>query len=99
MAEETKKKRALPKGRHQSQIKRERQTLKRHARNVILESSLKTSIKKVKEAAQKKNKTLAQTLLIGATQALYKAASKGVIHSRNASRRVSRLASLVHSLS
>lgn len=98
MAEAPAAKKKLPKGRHQSQIKRERQSIKRHARNVTLKSSVKTSIKKVKDAVAKKDKTLASTLLREASRVIQKTASKGALHARNASRKISRLASLVSGL-
>lgn len=95
MAEAASAKKKLPKGRHQSQIKRERQSIKRHERNVSLKSSVKSSIKKVKEAVEKKDKNLASTLLKEASRIIQKTASKGVLHARNASRKISRLATLV----
>jgi len=99
MAEAGKKKRAIPKGRHQSQFKRERQNLKRQARNLTLKSALKTAVKKLREAISQKNKKQAQELLTAASRTLQKAASKGIIHSRNAARHIARLSSSVHSLS
>jgi small subunit ribosomal protein S20 len=98
MAEAEKKKRPLPKGRHKSQIKRERQNLKRHLRNISENSLLKTTIKKVRAAATQKNKDLASKLLIEASKIIQKSASKGIIHKRNAARKISRLSVLVHSL-
>lgn len=98
MAEAGKKKRAVPKGRHISQIKRERQTLKRHARNVAEKSALKTALKKAREAIVQKNKELAAKLCQEASRIVQKAASKGIIHKRNASRRISRLATQLHSI-
>ncbi len=92
-------KKKLPKGRHISQIKRERQSLLRHARNVTIKSSVKTYIKKVKDAVAQKDKALATTLLKEAARMIQKTASKGVLHARNASRKISRLSSLVNHLS
>lgn len=91
-------KKKLPKGRHQSQIKRERQSIKRHTRNVAVKSAVKTQIKKVKDAVIKKDKTLATTLLKEASRVIQKTASMGVLHARNASRKISRLATLVSNL-
>ena len=98
MADAVAKKRALPKGRHKSQIKRQRQNEKKQNRNVMLRSLLKTVIKKVRIAVAQKEKDLAAKLLQDASQTIQKIASKGVIHKRNASRRISRLAKLVHSI-
>jgi small subunit ribosomal protein S20 len=98
MAEAEKKKRPLPKGRHKSQIKRERQNIKRHSRNVAESSFLKTAIKNVRAAVIQKNKDLASKLLKEASKVIQKAASKGIIHKRNAARKISRLSILIHSL-
>ena len=99
MAEAGKKKRAIPKGRHPSQFKRERQNVKRQARNISLKSALRTAIKNVRQAVSQKKKDKAQELLKAASKALQKAASKGIIHARNAARHISRLSTSVHSLS
>ncbi len=99
MAEAGKKKRAVPKGRHKSQIKREKQDLKRHERNVQEKSFLKTMVKKVREAVGQKDADLAKTQLKEASRIIQKAGSKGIIHKKNASRKVSRLSTLVQSLS
>lgn len=88
----------LPKGRHHSQIKRERQSIKRHTRNVSLRSEVKTYIKKVKDAVIQKDKKLAAELLKEASRMIQKTASKGVLHARNASRKISRLSTLVSGL-
>ena len=83
---------------HKSALKRHRQSLKRRARNVAVKSSLKTTIKKVREAITQKDAEKAQGLLIQTTKALDKAASKGVIHKNNAARRISRLAHSVNAM-
>jgi len=98
MAEAGKKKRAVPKGRHKSQIKRERQDIKRRARNLQIKSLLKTAIKKVRGAVSEKNRQKAVDLLKKASRTIQKAASKGAIHKRNASRKISRLAAMVNSI-
>ncbi len=98
MAEAASAKKKLPKGRHQSQIKREKQSIRRHARNVALKSEVKTYIKKVKDAVVQKDKKLAAELLKQASRVIQKTASKGVLHARNASRKISRLSSLVSGL-
>lgn len=91
------KKRKLVKGRHASAIKRHRQSLKRAARNQTAFSSLKTSMKKVRQAVLSKDGKAAGELLKAAMSSLHKAASRGIIHPRNASRHIARLSSLVNS--
>jgi small subunit ribosomal protein S20 len=83
---------------HKSALKRHRQSLKRNARNVAVKSSLKTSIKKVREAVTEKDAGRARELLVEATRSLDKAASKGVVHKNNAARRISRLAQRVNAI-
>jgi len=92
------KKPKLPKGRHASQIKRHKQSLKRATRNVTIRSELRSFIKKVRQSVEKKDVTLAKSALIEAIRKIDKAVSKGIIHSKNRSRKISRLSKLVASL-
>lgn len=78
--------------------KRHRQSLKRRARNVATRTSLKSSLKKLHAAITAKDATKAKDALKVATRSLSTAASKGVIHKSNASRRISRLSKAVHAL-
>ena len=66
-------------------------------RNKAIRSSVKTAIKKVYAAIDAKDKAAA-TALNDATVIINKAASKGVYHSNNAARKVSRLAKAVNTL-
>ncbi|MGC4114378.1 MAG: 30S ribosomal protein S20 [Myxococcales bacterium] len=75
--------------------KRHRQSLKRRARNIHWRSTVKTALKKVRDAVTAKDPAKAKDALTGAEKALKKAASKKAIHSRNANRHVSRLAKAV----
>jgi small subunit ribosomal protein S20 len=75
-----------------SQIKRNRQNEARRIRNKGARSSLKTRIKNLLEAADGGDKAVAQERLREATQALDKAAAKGVIHKNKAANQKSRLA-------
>lgn len=67
-------------------------------RNKAIRSGVKTAIKKVYVAIDAKDKAAAQTALNDATVIINKAASKGVYHSNNAARKVSRLAKAVNGL-
>jgi len=78
-----------------SSEKRNRQSLKRRARNVAVRTELKNSLKAAREALAKGDAKAAE-LVKAATSMLARASSKGVLHSRNASRRIGRLA---HALS
>ena len=61
---------------------------KRHERNKMVKSSLRTAVRKFVEAGSEE----AQTKLNSAFSALDKAASKGVIHKNTAARKKARLA-------
>ena len=78
-----------------SQIKRNRQNEKARLRNKSVKSSLKTAVRKVREAVAEGNTDEAQALLRAAGRQLDKAASKGVIHQNQAANRKSGLAKLV----
>lgn len=72
--------------------KRARQTIRRTARNFTVRSELKTAIRTAREAFQTKGGDVA-TSVKDAVSTLAKAANKGIVHPRNAARRISRLMS------
>ena len=71
----------------------------RTARNKSIRSKVKTSIKKVYAAIEANDKEAAQSALVAATSEISKAASKGVYHKNNSSRKISRLTQAVNKLS
>lgn len=75
-----------------SQIKRNRQTVKRHDRNQAVRSALKTSTKKVHTAVAAGDAEGAAALQREAARELDKAVSRGIVHKKTAARRKSRLA-------
>ncbi len=77
--------------RHKSAQKRARQSIKRAARNTGIENKVRHLVRSFREALTSGDKEKAQKALGVATRELQKAASKGVLHARNASRRVSRM--------
>jgi small subunit ribosomal protein S20 len=79
---------------HQSAIKRHKQSLKRRQRNRNAKSTVRTAIKKTRTAVETSEGN-AKELLIAAERALASAARKGIIHRKNAARRISRLAAMV----
>jgi small subunit ribosomal protein S20 len=83
---------------HKSAIKRIKQNRKRNERNTHVKSTLKTFIKRVREAAAAKDAAAAREALTAAIPVVDGAASKGVIHRSTASRNVSRLTRLVNSI-
>ena len=82
-----------------SQIKRIKTNEKARLRNKSVKSSLKTAIRKYREAADAGDATTATTLMRDASKALDKAASKGVIHANQAANRKSAMAKRVAQLS
>jgi small subunit ribosomal protein S20 len=76
---------------HRSAEKRARQALKRAARNQSIDNRVRTLVRGFREALATGDRKKAEEALGTATRELRKAATKGVLHKRNASRRVSRL--------
>jgi len=68
------------------------------ARNKAIRSKVKTSIKKVESAITAGDKAAAQALLVSAITEIDKAATKGVYHKNNASRKVSRISKAVNTM-
>jgi small subunit ribosomal protein S20 len=83
---------------HPSAEKRNRKRIKRTARNRSVKSAVRTHIKDVRAALSAKDPKAAKEALQQATQAIDRAAGKGVLPKKNASRKVSRLAAQVHKL-
>jgi len=72
-----------------SQIKRNKQNEKAHQRNKAVKSTLRTHVRKFREAADAGNIEEATVALRVATRQLDKAVSKGVIHKNQAANRKS----------
>jgi small subunit ribosomal protein S20 len=81
-----------------SQIKRNRTNEKARQRNKAVKSSLKTAVRKFREAADSGDAASAKTLAREAGRQLDKAASKGVIHANQAANRKSAIAKRAASL-
>ena len=77
--------------RHKSTEKRARQNKKQYHQNRAIKSSMKTGIKNLLAVLENKNGEEGVLLLKKVTSTISKAASKGVIHSKTASRKISRL--------
>lgn len=84
---------------HPSAAKRARQAERRRIRNRMRKSAMRTAIKKVYAAIEAGDKEAAEAALKKAIPLIDRAGAKGVIHKRQASRRVSRLVARVKSLS
>ena len=75
-----------------SQIKRNKQNEKHRQRNKAVKSSLKTSVRKFREAADAGDLDAATAAMRAACRNLDRAASKGVIHKNQAANRKSAIA-------
>ena len=85
--------------RHKSTEKRARQNKKQYHQNRAIKSSIKTGIKNLLSVLEAKKGEEGALLLKKVTSTINKAASKGVIHSKTASRRISRLTKRVNKAS
>ncbi len=83
---------------HRSAIKKARQDEKRRMRNRFYRTRVKNVIKAVRVAVENKSVEEAEKALAKAIPVIAKAASKGVLHRRNASRKISRLTKKVNAL-
>jgi len=84
---------------HKSALKRHRQSLKLRAKNRVSRTRVKNIVKNVHEAIAQNDQAKALEALREASSILDKAATKGVIHRRNAARRISRLSLAVNKIS
>ncbi len=80
---------------HKSAKKRILTNAKKRTRNQSYISSVRTAVKRFRLAVEKGQTAEANTLLAEAQSLLHKAASRGLIHRNNASRKVARLVALV----
>ena len=85
--------------RTKSAQKKHRQNLKRRERNRFVASTLKTKIKRYSEAVGNEDIEQSQALLKELVALTDKAATKGVIHKKKASRYVSRFSKKLSDLS
>ena len=83
---------------HKSAEKRDRQSKVRRERNIAAKSAIKTKVKTVLTAVDGKNKEAAASALGTTVRELAKAGAKGLIHKKNASRKISRLTKKVNAL-
>ena len=83
---------------HKSAAKRARQSVKRQATNKKTLGTVRTAETKLRKAMAAKDAKAAQTLLVSFESTVIKAAQKGRLPFRTASRKVSRLSQQVHAL-
>ena len=78
--------------------KRNRQTIKRTARNAARKSRVRTFIKRVEVAVAGGDKQAAAAALLDAQPEMQRAASKGVVHRNKVARKLSRLSARIKAL-
>jgi small subunit ribosomal protein S20 len=83
---------------HKSAEKRNRQAQAARLRNQINKTKMKSIIRKLDEAVVAGTADVAKDVLKQATSVIARTASKGTIHKRNASRKISRLAKRVNKM-
>ena len=83
---------------HLSAIKRAKQSEKRRLQNLHIKTTVKSSIRKVREAIEEKDIEGAQKALLKAIPIIQKARSKGVFHKNTSARKISRLTLEVNAL-
>lgn len=81
---------------HKSAEKRHRQSLKRRDRNRVRRAAVRSAVKETRLAADSGDKKKALELLRSTERILAKSAGRKVLHSRSASRHMSRLAAYVN---
>ena len=84
---------------HKSAIKRAGQNEIRRMRNKSVKTRIKNSVKNVRLAVSEKSSEAALKKLDDAKSIIDKAAKKGAIHTKTASRKISRLTKLVNTIS
>ncbi len=82
---------------HKSALKRNRQNVVRRARNRANKTKIKNAVKAIDAAIAENNAETAQAALKIAIPMIMRVASKGTIHKKTASRKVSRLTRRVNS--
>ncbi|HVN71760.1 MAG TPA: 30S ribosomal protein S20 [Desulfomonilia bacterium] len=81
---------------HASALKRQRQSEKRRLRNRGHKSAINTTIKKIFGSLNEKESDKARELYREAVARLDSAVSKGALHRKTASRKISRLTKMVN---
>ena len=83
---------------HKSAMKRDRQSKVRRLRNRMNKTKMKSLIRRIEEALTAGSEDQAQEALKTAIPLIQKTASKGTIHRKTASRKISRLTRRVNQM-
>ena len=83
---------------HKSALKRAKQSKTKRLRNIGYKTKAKRAVKEVRTAVTNNSADEARESLVRAVSIIQKTASKGIIHKKKASRKISRLARHVNKL-
>ena len=83
---------------HKSAIKRAKQNEVKRLRNMSYKTRVKKAVKEVRDAVASNSEDQARESLRKAVSTIQKTASKGVIHRKKASRKISRIARQVNQI-
>ena len=83
---------------HKSALKRARQDELKRLRNMAYKTRVKNAVKQVRSSVANNAADESKDHLVKAVSIIQKTASKGIIHRKNASRKISRLAKQVNQL-
>ena len=83
---------------HKSAIKRHNQSVRRRQRNQAVRSSVRTLVKKVREAIESRDREAIERKIREVNRLLDKAVTKGVLKRNTASRKLARLARAAHAV-
>jgi len=84
---------------HPSALKRAKQNKVRRLRNASMKSRIKTGVKQYLQTLEVPSQESAQPALIQAISLIDRAKSKGILHRRTASRKISRLSKKLNKIS
>jgi small subunit ribosomal protein S20 len=83
---------------HKSALKRAKQNEVKRLRNMSYKTRVKKAVKEVRDAVASNSEDQARESLQKAVSTIQKTASKGVIHRKKASRKISRIARQVNQI-
>ncbi len=83
---------------HKDALKRNRQNIKRRLRNRHYRTMMRNRIKKLRTLVDAGDKAAAEAALPDTVSMIHRVAQKGIIHKRQAARRVSRLSHAVNGM-
>lgn len=84
---------------HPSALKRAKQNKVRRLKNASMKSRIKTKVKQYLQTVEASSQETASPALVQAVSLIDRASSKGILHQRTASRKISRLSKKLNKIS